>query len=144
MSATRRRRHGVVPAAGAVVINVIACSPYRRFDTLVGTAIALHHIVVDAHDLSGLAGFRESCSVETSEVNYEAPLPPYRQVAADIIRAVESGELGVGARVPTESVLMGTYGIARNTPRNVVEYLRKEGWVRTVPQRGTYVLERGE
>ncbi len=67
---------------------------------------------------------------------------PYQQIAADIIRAIESGELRVGSRVPSESALIQTYGVARNTARHAVEYLRAEGWVRTLPQRGTFVAER--
>ncbi|UJB43626.1 winged helix-turn-helix domain-containing protein [Streptomyces sp. A1-5] len=78
-----------------------------------------------------------------SVIDYEAPEPPYRQIAADLIRDIQSGALAVDRRVPSESALMQTYGVARNTARHAVSYLRDEGWVYTLPQRGTFVRDRG-
>ncbi|MYS83598.1 winged helix-turn-helix domain-containing protein [Embleya scabrispora] len=75
---------------------------------------------------------------------YEAPDPPYRQIAADLVRDIESGALPVGKRVPSESTLIETYGVARETARRAVRYLREQGYVRTVPQRGTYVVSRDQ
>jgi GntR family transcriptional regulator len=79
-----------------------------------------------------------------SEIDYEAELPPYRQIAAAIIADIESGALAPGRRVPTESAIMQRYGVARDTARRAVRYLREEGYVRTVPQRGSYVIDRSE
>ncbi|MFF1798396.1 GntR family transcriptional regulator, partial [Kitasatospora sp. NPDC058263] len=53
-----------------------------------------------------------------------------------------SGNLRVGARVPSEATLIQAYGVARNTARHAVEYLRTQRWVRTLPQRGTFVADR--
>lgn len=78
------------------------------------------------------------------EIDYEAELPPYRQIAAVIISDIESGTLPPGKRVPTESALMQQYGVARATARRVVHYLREQGYVRTVPQRGSYVIDRSK
>ncbi|MFJ8738018.1 GntR family transcriptional regulator [Embleya sp. NPDC127516] len=79
-----------------------------------------------------------------TKIDYEAPEPPYRQIAADLIRDIESGTLPVGRRVPSESTLIETYGVARETARRAVKYLREQGYVRTVPQRGTYVVARDQ
>ena len=38
---------------------------------------------------------------------------------------------------------MQLFGVARDTARRAVQVLRDEGLVVTVPQRGTYVIERG-
>ncbi|MEV7781353.1 winged helix-turn-helix domain-containing protein [Kitasatospora sp. NPDC088351] len=75
-------------------------------------------------------------------IDPDAEEHPYQQIAADVIRAIRSGELRPGGRVPSESALIQTYGVARNTARHAVEFLRDEGWVRTLPQRGTFVVDR--
>ncbi|MBB5934602.1 winged helix-turn-helix domain-containing protein [Streptomyces zagrosensis] len=80
----------------------------------------------------------------TSVIDYESPDPPYRQIAADLIADIENGNLAVNRRVPSESALMQMYGVARNTARHAVSYLRDEGYVYTLPQRGTFVRERCE
>ncbi|MER8185059.1 winged helix-turn-helix domain-containing protein [Kitasatospora sp. NPDC094015] len=80
--------------------------------------------------------------MDVTPIDPDAEAHPYQQIAADIIRAIQSGELRVGARVPSESTLIQAYGVARNTARHAVEHLRSEGWVRTVPQRGTFVADR--
>ncbi|WP_282692931.1 winged helix-turn-helix domain-containing protein [Streptomyces sp. CC208A] len=75
-------------------------------------------------------------------VDYEAPMPPYQQIAAEIIRDIESGALAVDRPIPSESVLIQRWGVARDTARRAVRHLRELGYVYTVPQRGTYVRDR--
>ncbi|WP_280702863.1 winged helix-turn-helix domain-containing protein [Kitasatospora sp. GP82] len=58
--------------------------------------------------------------------------------------AIESGAIAVGKRIPSEATLIKTYGVARNTARHAVQLLRDEGWVRTRPQKGTFVVDRSE
>ncbi|MEU2851765.1 winged helix-turn-helix domain-containing protein [Streptomyces syringium] len=77
-----------------------------------------------------------------SKVNHRAPEPPFRQIAADLIRDIEAGSLEVGSPLPSESELMEMYGVARNTVRNAVAHLRERGYVETVAKRGTYVKAR--
>lgn len=77
-----------------------------------------------------------------SVIDYDGPEPPYRQIAADLIRDIKSGVLAVNRRVPSESALIQSYGVARNTARHAVEYLREQGYVYTLPQRGTFVRDR--
>ena len=68
------------------------------------------------------------------------PVPPYQQVA-DILRAeIKSGKYRKGMRIPTESELVERFEIARSTARRSIAVLRDEGLIRTVPQRGSYVL----
>jgi GntR family transcriptional regulator len=47
----------------------------------------------------------------------------------------------VNRKIPSESDLVKRFGVARATARNAVRYLREQGYVFTVPQRGTYVAE---
>lgn len=77
------------------------------------------------------------------EIDYDAPTPPYMQIAAVIIRDIERGELAVDRPIPSESALMQRWGVARETARRAVRHLREKGYVYTVPQRGTYVADRG-
>ncbi|WP_405795497.1 GntR family transcriptional regulator [Streptomyces sp. NBC_01506] len=77
-------------------------------------------------------------------IDYDAPTPPYQQIAAEIIRDIEAGVLAVNRPIPSESALTQRWGVARDTARRAVRHLRELGYVYTVPQRGTYVAERGE
>ncbi|BAJ26563.1 putative GntR family transcriptional regulator [Kitasatospora setae KM-6054] len=77
-----------------------------------------------------------------SEIDYDSPTPPYQQIAAEIIRDIESGALVVNRPIPSESALIQRWGVARDTARRAVRHLREGGYVYTVPQRGTYVADR--
>jgi GntR family transcriptional regulator len=68
------------------------------------------------------------------------PIAPYVQVA-DILRTeIKAGRYPKGTRIPTESDLVERFEIARSTARRSIAVLRNEGLIRTVPQRGSYVL----
>ncbi|MDF2260532.1 winged helix-turn-helix domain-containing protein [Streptantibioticus ferralitis] len=77
-----------------------------------------------------------------SEIDHDAPTPVYRQIAALIIADIESGLLVVNRKIPSEAALVQRFGVARETARHAVGYLREEGYVFTVPQRGSYVADR--
>lgn len=77
------------------------------------------------------------------EVDHDAADPPYAQVAADLKRRIDSGELPPGARVPSISYLMGQYGIARNTARRALHELEAEGLVQIRQGWGTFVRQQG-
>lgn len=67
-------------------------------------------------------------------------LPPYRQLADILAGQIERGELRKGQRIPTESELMESYELGRSTVRRSMSYLREQGLIETIPQRGSYVL----
>jgi GntR family transcriptional regulator len=73
-------------------------------------------------------------------IDYDAPLPPHRQIAAWLQERIESGELAPGRKIPSESDLVGEFGVARTTARRAVALLRDQGWITTVPGRGSYVV----
>jgi GntR family transcriptional regulator len=66
-------------------------------------------------------------------------LPLYERIAQVVRAAIESGELGPGARVPGENELMRRYGVHRVTARDALGLLRNSGLVETVPKVGTFV-----
>jgi len=69
------------------------------------------------------------------------PEPLYAQVAEILRGQIERGELVPRQPLPSESYLVGEYGISRGTARKAIAMLRDEGLVRTIPQRGTYVIQ---
>jgi len=68
------------------------------------------------------------------------PEPVYAQLA-DILRGqIDRGELVARQPLPSETYLVQHYGVSRGTARRAVAVLRDEGLVRTIAQRGTYVV----
>jgi GntR family transcriptional regulator len=66
----------------------------------------------------------------------------YRQIAEDLRRQIESGELGHGDQLPTEIELREKYDASRNTVRDAVKLLITRGLVETRPGQGTFVVEK--
>jgi GntR family transcriptional regulator len=68
--------------------------------------------------------------------------PLYRQIAEDLRKQIESGELAPGSQLPTELELREHYGNAsRNTVRDAIKWLTTRRLVVTQPGRGTFVVE---
>jgi GntR family transcriptional regulator len=76
------------------------------------------------------------------EIDYEAPEPPHRQIAAWLRAKIQSGEYPPGRRIPSEKDIMDLSGVARTTARRAVALLRDEGLVVTTQGRGTHVTKR--
>src|SRR5690242_15976851 len=68
--------------------------------------------------------------------------PMYRQIADDLRRKIESGELERGTQLPTEIDLREQYDASRNTVRDAIKWLITRGLVETRPGQGTFVTER--
>jgi len=71
-----------------------------------------------------------------------SPTPVYVQVADELQRRIESGDLQPNRPIPSETAIRQEFGVARGTARRAVELLRERGLVFTVPHRGTYVSPR--
>jgi GntR family transcriptional regulator len=66
----------------------------------------------------------------------------YKQIA-DVLRSrMTSGELGPGARLPSEHELVEAYGVARGTARQAIVQLRSEGLIESVHGVGSFVRAR--
>ncbi|GAA5054112.1 DNA-binding GntR family transcriptional regulator [Thermocatellispora tengchongensis] len=70
--------------------------------------------------------------------------PMYQHIAKEIADRIKSGELRPRRPIPSETTLMQQYEVARETARRAVALLRDQGWVYTVPQRGSYVRPQEE
>ena len=71
-------------------------------------------------------------------IDYDSPVPPYRQVAAILRGQIERGELADGARLPSISQLQQQYGIARTTAIKAMKVLSDAGLAEVVPGWGSY------
>jgi GntR family transcriptional regulator len=68
--------------------------------------------------------------------------PMYRQIAEDLRRQIETGQLPPGSQLATEIELRETYNASRNTIRDAIKVLTTRGLVETRPGQGTFVIER--
>lgn len=67
--------------------------------------------------------------------------PLYREIADDLRRKIDSGELGPGSQLPTEDQLMELHRASRNTVRGAIKELVSLGLVETLHGKGTFVTE---
>ncbi|MFH8788133.1 winged helix-turn-helix domain-containing protein [Streptomyces roseoverticillatus] len=77
-----------------------------------------------------------------SKIDYGSPIPPYQQIAADIIRDINAGIYEVDRPIPSQPTLVDRYGVALRTVQRTIRHLVELGYVYTVPKRGTYVKAR--
>ena len=68
----------------------------------------------------------------------------YRQIAEDLRRQIESGEIDHDSQLPTELELREKYNASRNTVRDAVKLLIQRGLVETRPGQGTFVVTKIE
>ena len=68
--------------------------------------------------------------------------PLYRQIADELRRKIDSGELKPGSQLPTEDELMELHHASRNTVRGAIRQLTTRGLVTTLHGKGTFVAER--
>jgi GntR family transcriptional regulator len=65
--------------------------------------------------------------------------PPSRVIAAALREAIADGHYGPGDKLPSERALAAEYGTARNTAREAIDLLRRDGLVTTEHGRGAFV-----
>ncbi|WP_406051312.1 GntR family transcriptional regulator [Kribbella sp. NBC_00889] len=73
------------------------------------------------------------------QVDSDDPRPPYVQVADGLRRAIQSGELAAGTKLPSGRELANQWGVALMTLQKAVDLLRSEGLVYSQQGRGVFV-----
>lgn len=68
-----------------------------------------------------------------------ASTPPYEQVRAGVIAAIEDGSLVAGTRLPPVRTLAAELGLAANTVARAYKELEEAGYVETRGRAGTLV-----
>jgi GntR family transcriptional regulator len=66
-------------------------------------------------------------------------LPPYRHIADDLRRLIQSHEIAPGERLPAERDLTDRYGVGRSTIRQALAMLRGEGLIDAAHGLGHFV-----
>lgn len=72
-------------------------------------------------------------------LDYDGPVPVYRQVAAILRARIESGEYQPGRRLPSTRGLVQEFGVAELTARKALRVLVDEGVAEMSPGMGTFV-----
>lgn len=70
------------------------------------------------------------------------PSTGYREIAASLQAAIESGALGPGAPVPSEAELARSHGVTRTTARRALAQLEGQGQIVVAVGRGRFVRTR--
>ena len=72
-------------------------------------------------------------------VDRDSDIPPFEQIRAGIVLAIDAGELAPGDRLPTVRGLAEEIGVAANTVAKAYRELELDGIVETHGRRGTRV-----
>ena len=75
-------------------------------------------------------------------IDYDSPVPAYRQVAAALRGRIESGEYRPAQRLPSINDLVQEYGVARLTANKALRLLVAEGLAELSPGMGFYVTSK--
>jgi GntR family transcriptional regulator/MocR family aminotransferase len=73
------------------------------------------------------------------EVDRDAALPPFLQIARSLAADIQRGRLRPGGRLPGSRRLAASLHVHRNTILAALSELMAEGWIETMPGRGTFV-----
>src|SRR5215471_12938710 len=73
------------------------------------------------------------------EVDRNAALPPFLQIARLLVEEIRRGRLRPGDQLPGSRSLAESFQVHRNTVLAAVAELTAEGWIETAPGRGTFV-----
>lgn len=75
-------------------------------------------------------------------IDHGSDRPVFKQIADDLRRSITAGELVPGDKLPSETVLMERWKVARMTVRAALAELAKEGLTRAEHGRGVFVRAR--
>ncbi len=73
------------------------------------------------------------------EIDRDAALPPFLQIARAFAGDIQRGRLRPGDRLPGSRQLAASLGVHRNTVLAALAELTAEGWIETSPGRGTFI-----
>ena len=77
--------------------------------------------------------------IDSVTLDEYSSIPLYQQLASSLRDKISSGELDVGAPLPTENALSQALGVGVSTVRSAYALLVKEGLVTRRPRRGSFV-----
>lgn len=74
-------------------------------------------------------------------INYRDPRPIYEQIQTELRRLMLTGVLPPGSRLPSVRELAGQLAINPNTIQRAYRELEAEGYICSVPGRGSFVCQ---
>lgn len=74
-------------------------------------------------------------------IDFEGPVPVYRQLAAILRERITSGEIPPARPIPSKRILKQTFGVGARTVDRAVDVLRGEGLIETVLGKGLFVRQ---
>lgn len=74
------------------------------------------------------------------QIDKTAPTAIYLQIASELALAIQNGLLPVSTKLPGSRALSRLLEVHRNTILAVYEELHTQGWVKLVPNKGTFVM----
>lgn len=66
----------------------------------------------------------------------------YEQIMEEIIEHIERGKWKDGAKIPSETELMGMYEASRGTVRKAVDLLQERGYIQKIHGKGAFVIHK--
>jgi GntR family transcriptional regulator len=77
----------------------------------------------------------------SSDIAKQSAVPLYLQIRNLLLQAVKQGELQPHQRAPSERAISELTGVSRMTVRQALQTLIVDGWLYTVPGKGTFVTD---
>ena len=74
-------------------------------------------------------------------IDFYSNKPIYEQIAEQIKSEIHLGKIGVGDPLPSIRALAGDLNVSVITTKRVYEILERDGYIRTLPQRGSFVAD---
>lgn len=65
----------------------------------------------------------------------------YIEIYNEIVSSIENGNLEVNSKLPSESQLMASYGVSRDTIRKSLNLLGQNGYIQKLKGKGSFVLD---
>jgi GntR family transcriptional regulator len=91
---------------------------------------------------TGIVRYRQGVEVKSFDrdgVQRDSSVPIYSQVERIVVDMIDSGRLSPGQRAPSEREIAETLGISRMTARAAMSSLVADGYLYSVPGKGTFV-----
>lgn len=73
-------------------------------------------------------------------INYKSKKPIYLQIVHSIKKEIKEGKIKEGEKLVSENTLCKDYYISRNTVRQALDILEKEGFIKKIKGKGSFVL----
>lgn len=77
-------------------------------------------------------------------IDYKSPVPVWEQVYNGILKLAAVGALAPGGQLPSVRSVALTAGVNPNTVQKAYAALERDGLIRSVPGRGSFLAERAE